>query len=293
MVNNKEVETMKVQFPFTNDFVFGKVMYDNPEIVKEVIRRATGNLLKGINLEKAEIHKQETVDTSKESKGIRFDVFMKTDEAIFDLEMQTKKKRDLVERARYYLSVNDTEMLKKGDMYKKLPKSIIIFICTFDPFGYCYGKYVAEERLIGDDKTGRTDLTEDVGYDGGYAKIYLTTEGLEDLDEDLRNFLMYVAYKKPTDEFTKEVDKKVAEVNKNNRETIMTLEDKYRECKEEGLEEGRAEGLEEGRTEGLKAIINSLRPYISNVDDMYKAVVANKSYSDVSFEIVKSIYEKS
>ena len=59
-----------------------------------------------------------------------------------------------------------------------------------------------------------------------------------------------------------------------------------------GIAKGLAEGISKGKKEGLKALISSLSPYITNVEDMYKAVIANDSYKDVSFETVKELFGK-
>ena len=247
MVNKES----KVLFPFSNDYVCGAVVERNPEIAKGILKVAVGKYLEGIDLDKLEIRKQETVDTSKEAKGIRFDVYMKTDEAVFDLEMQTNKERDLVKRARYYLSVNDTENLRRGERYEKLPKTIIIFICTFDPFGLGYGKYVAEERLTVTDEKGKVkDVTEETQYESGYAKIFLNTKGEKGIDESLRNLLKYVETDEPTDELTEEMAEQVVEVNKTDREALMTLQEKYEDYEAKGMAKGMEKGMEKGLAEG-------------------------------------------
>ena len=58
------------------------------------------------------------------------------------------------------------------------------------------------------------------------------------------------------------------------------------------MAKGRTEGLAEGKMEGLKALINSLRPFIKDANELYKAVIANESYSDVSYESFKDLYDK-
>ena len=43
-------------------------------------------------------------------------------------------------RTRYYQSMIDTDLLETGADYDDLNKTIIIFICPFDPFGK--GRYI-------------------------------------------------------------------------------------------------------------------------------------------------------
>ena len=49
--------------------------------------------------------------------------------------MQTTKKDNLPKRMRYYQGMIDLNILEKGESYKALKKSFVIFICTFDLFG--------------------------------------------------------------------------------------------------------------------------------------------------------------
>ena len=77
-----------------------------------------------------------------EYKGVRLDVYAEDEkETHYDIEMQALKKPAIEKRSRYYHSQMDMEFLLRGEDYKKLPNSYVIFICDFDPFGekkYCY-----------------------------------------------------------------------------------------------------------------------------------------------------------
>ena len=42
----------------------------------------------------------------------------------------------------------DMDMLKKGEKYINLKKSLVIFICTFDPFGLGLPVYSFEHRCV-------------------------------------------------------------------------------------------------------------------------------------------------
>lgn len=61
---------------------------------------------------------------------------------------------------------------------------------------------------------------------------------------------------------------------------------------EEGLAKGMTKGKEEGREEGLTAMIHTLKLFISDPEEMYKAVTANPGYADVPYETVKKMFEK-
>lgn len=289
----------KTYFPFSADAVFCKVLEENPEIAKRIMYLAAKEELEGIDLDEVTVQKQKPFDPSMDNKSIRVDVYMYAPDFFGDEEMQNSEE-ELALRSRYYISVHDVDRLPKGSSYKELPKAVIVFICTFDPFKGGYAKYVAKERLFQDEKC-KTDITEENKYEANYVKIYLNTDyEIKNVDEELASLLDYVNTQKPTDAFTEEIEKKVREVNQKDWEYVMTLQDrldtKFREGirfgKEEGIVEGRNKGIVEGRNEGLEALVKSLRPFMPSVEAMYETIVANEAYKDISMETVKALYEK-
>lgn len=133
---------MHHQFPFTNDYVFSKVMR-NPEYCKEILTRILPDkrvkevkVLNDIVEEEKETQDKErsntqaTVSQGIFSKGVRFDVLFEDDENIYNIEMQCAREGDLPLRARYYSSQLDMELLPKGKKYTHLKTSYIIFVNT-------------------------------------------------------------------------------------------------------------------------------------------------------------------
>ena len=122
----KPVEELEL----SDDFIFCKVM-KNPEICKELLER----LLK-IQIEKIEYPVlQKEISPYYKSKGVRLDVYVKDSNRVFDIEMQNGRREDIAKRTRYYQSMIDIDNLMKGEGYRELKESFIIFITTFDPFG--------------------------------------------------------------------------------------------------------------------------------------------------------------
>ena len=75
------------------------------------------------------------IKTTLLGKGIRIDVYVKDNHGnAYDIEMQTTKDTDLHLRSRYYHSEMDGYQICAGEKYSNLKNSIVIFICTFDPF---------------------------------------------------------------------------------------------------------------------------------------------------------------
>lgn len=119
-----------------------------------------------------------------ESKGVRLDVYVE-DEAhtVYDVEMQVASETDeeLAKRMRYYQSQMDADHLARGKDYAELKKTIIIFICPFDPYKRGWHLYWFEN-------TCRHDATLKLGDDT--VKIILNTRGTgEDITPQLQAFM--------------------------------------------------------------------------------------------------------
>ena len=63
------------------------------------------------------------------------DVYLEGDGEIYNIEMQTARRTNLVKRMRYYHSAIDVDSLLRGNPYDRLKKSFVIFICNFDLCG--------------------------------------------------------------------------------------------------------------------------------------------------------------
>lgn len=240
-------------FKFRDDAVFCKVLEREPDIAKKILVLAAGKEIEGLDLDHITIRRQEIVDPNLDARSIRFDVYMASSDFYADLEMQTSPEIYPL-RSRFYISLNDADKLKKGETFKKLPKAIIIFICTNDPFHKGYAKYLSKERLFADDDCTK-DITDATKYDAKYAKIYLNTKHRKDAEhqnvcEELANLLEYVETSVVKDSFTKEVDCQVKNVNKTEGDFLMTLHEKLQAERAEGVAEGRKQGIEQGIEKG-------------------------------------------
>lgn len=210
---------------------------------KEICKEFLEKLLE-IEIEKIEIpENQKTIDLLLESKGIRLDIYVKDgNNTIYNVEMQRGKHRNLPKRLRYYQGNIDLDLISKGDDYRKLSKSYIIFICTFDLFNKGRHRYTFETVCKEDNSIKLEDDTN---------KIILNTKGImNDLSQELIEFLKYVEHsddkiaEEATGTLVKNIHKRVIEVKNNPKVEVefMTLLERDREK----LEEGREEGMEEG-----------------------------------------------
>ena len=215
-----------------DDFLFAKVMSDKG-ICKEFLEK-----LLEIKIEKIEIpENQKTIDILLEAKGIRLDIYVKDqNNTVYNVEMQRGNHRSLPKRLRYYQGNIDLDLISKGDDYRNLSKSYIIFICTFDLFKSGRHKYTFETVCIEDNNIKLDDDTN---------KIILNTTGvIKDLNDELIDFLKYVEHsddataKESTGTLVKNIHKRVIEVknNPNVEVEFMTLLERDREKLEEGIE---------------------------------------------------------
>ena len=123
----------------SNDFMFSKVMRD-----KEICRETLEILLDKKIGEITYIDNQKTIDINYDAKSVRLDVYVEDENRIYNIEMQVINKKDLAKRSRYYQSMIDLNAIEKGEIYRDLKESIVIFICKFDPFGKGLSKYTFE-----------------------------------------------------------------------------------------------------------------------------------------------------
>ncbi len=167
---------------------------------------------------------------------------------VFEIEMQTSDTKELPKRSRYYQGRIDVAILDKGTKttYKDLKRSYVIFICMQDVFGkgrHCY----RFENICTEDPS--------IKLNDEAIKIFLNPDSaMDDIDDDLSNFLKYLKTGEPVDSFTKELNESVkhARTNKEWKEEYRMIDMQRRVWEQEAREKGMAEGLEEGLKEGLK-----------------------------------------
>ena len=225
----------------SDDFMFGKVM-QNPRLCKKLLET-----ILGIEIEKIEYPElQKSIDITKEAKGVRLDVYVAGEDAVFCVEMQARDTHELPRRARYYGGLIDLNLIEKGVSYKKLNQSVVIFICPFDVFGKNRCRYTFENLCLEEKNLPLGD---------GTTKIFLNAMGtMDDVSPELKSFLDYVAGKKNDDSFVKELDNEVRKVRESKewRRDYMTLLMRDQENIEKGIKIGLERGLEQGIEQGLE-----------------------------------------
>jgi len=218
----------------------------NKRICKKTIERLLDIEVKDISYPEEE----KSIDIRLDSKSIRLDVYVNDDKGtVFNIEMQTSKDmEELVKRTRYYQAMIDINLLEKGQSYKALNDTYIIFICTFGVFTGNRHKYTFRNLCLEEQGLALND---------GTNKVFLSTKGsVADISKPLKNFLDYVDGEAPADELMQEIDNEVI--------TARDCEDWRREYMTLALEldrkwaEGKAEGRTESRVESIKNLMETM-----------------------------------
>ena len=245
-------ETKFEDLTISNDFMFKEVMKSN----KGLCKRLVGSIMQQDIEDIVYIETEKTLQPYYDSRGIRLDVILADkNHTRYNLEMQAKNvigdtgEALLPKRTRYYQSVIDMDMLKKGQDFDELDPLVLIFICTFDLYKEGRYVYTFKSRCL---ENLELELANDVT-----VKLVNAKGKHGQVNTLLKNFLRYVMTDEPVDEFTKDVARQIVAVKNDPiaRRDYMVLATRIKDARRagyvEGEAKGRADGLAEGREEGL------------------------------------------
>ena len=260
----------------TDDFIFSRVMRN-----KRLCRTLLEMILK---VKIGEIHfltSHHAIQIDPNAKGIIMDVYLKDEERVINVEMQTANHGDLPRRARYYQAAADIDTAPKGSEYSDLKQNYVIFICTFDPFNRGKPLYRFQNICLEDD--------EPIFLNDDTEKLFLNTaaKALDSLDGDLRLFYDYVRERTTQTTFTKELDKTISRMKqeKEDRSMYLTYTSRMMECRQDGYEEGLHTGREEG---AYQKALETARAFLSYGDAPEKVARC----TDLPLETVLELAQK-
>ena len=224
-----------------NNFIFYKVMRNNPEICKELLE-----ILLEMKIDRIEMTQEESIDIDLQSKGIRLDVYAKNSNQAFNVEMQACDTKELPERARYYQGVIDVDCLKSGQKYKELKDSYIVFICQEDIFNNGLGKYTFKNLCCENPSIYMQDRS--------YKYFFIAKNCDKILNKEQQAFLKLINSNQSSSDFSERILRLVSEAKKDFqiKRQFMDLEREKTYAYEKGLETGRKAGLKEGELLGQK-----------------------------------------
>ena len=250
------------ELTFTDDGMFQAVLR-NKEICAELVERLLH--IKVGHIEYPELEKP--IKPFYTTKGVRLDVYLKDEDKIIDVEMQSYPQEALGKRTRYYQSMIDMDSLMKGQDYTELKESYVLFICKNDPFFKdkekknpyglpCYTfQNICKENAI-------VNLN-----DKSLKVIYNASAYSQEKDEKIKAFLHYISTNEPgEDDFSNRLSDLV-EIIKDNEifrsdYAAMNLHDRdiMRLAKKEGREEGLKDGAQQKAIETATNMLNDKIP---------------------------------
>ena len=241
MLTEAELQKQWESLTFTDDFIFSRVMHD------ENICRQVVELILGVRIGKiVYLSAQDEHKTDPDSMRIIMDVFLRDENRIITVEMQTGRKKELPKRSRYYQSVADVSTTPAGAKYRNLPDNILIFICTFDPFDRTFPRYTFQYTCNEDPTLKLQD---------GSLRIFLnaTATELSDLDQQLQAFYHYLQKGVVESELARTISESITTLKNNSleRRHYMTWAVKMADARYDGYDEGYKKGISVGLERGL------------------------------------------
>lgn len=237
-----------------NNFIFYKVMRNNPETCKHLLE-----ILLEIEIERIDIYQEETIDVDYASKGIRLDVYVKSATQAFNVEMQTTNTKELAERSRYYQGIIDVDCLNSGQHYKELKDCYVIFICIDDIFGKGRAKYCFENLCTEDTSIKLNDRAH---------KYFFIASNCDKIisNKEQHAFLKMVIQNKSESAFTDTLLNLVKDAKKNIqwKRQYMDLEREKLYAYDNGIEEG-------AKKKAIEAAKNLLRMNVITAEQIAAA----------------------
>ena len=231
-----------------DDYMFGAVMQDE-KLIRPLIEFILDIKIKSVTY----IEPQRSMKSGFEAKGIRLDLYVEDENGVvYNVEVQTTRRRSLPRRMRYYQSVIDINVLSPGADYAKLRQSYIIFICNHDPYGLGRYVYHFENRCV---------EKPDLPFGDDTVKVIVNTKGtVGAISDELREIIRYLDDGTVSGEYSRELEDAVNHVksSEERRHEYMIMMVREQELIDQGVEQG----IDIGRKDEL---LNSIRKLIRNM----------------------------
>lgn len=242
----REIEASWENATLANSFIFYKIMTTYPDVCRHVIEILLNKKIDRISLPEGE----STMAISPQTKGIRLDVYTKTEDEAYDVEMQVKDTGCLEKRSRYYLSIMDADILEKGSNYRTLRDSYALFICFSDIFEKGLPVYHFENFCTADKNIRLNDGRHTVFFN---ATKYATMD-----TEEKKNFFGFLNGIKTEDSFESRLEELVhlAKQKPDWRKSYMTWEMEIRDSYDNGYKTGVDDGINKAAVEKAMAAMH-------------------------------------
>lgn len=261
---------------FIDDGMFQAVMHE-PGISEKVVENLLHVKVKKIIYPELE----KPIKPFYTTKGVRLDVYLKDEDKIIDVELQTYKQDAIGKRTRYYQSMIDIDSLMKGQDYSELLDSYVLFICNYDLFekdkdvGFGLPCYTFKNACVENTAVSLDDKSIKVIYN---ASAYKAVE-----DKEVRDFLHFVMTNDPGEnDFNKLLSNTVERLKGNDKfrsdYAAMNLHDRdiKKAAKEEGAKQKAIEDAKAFLQENIapETIAKCVKLPLETVLELQKEVVA-------------------
>ena len=264
--------TKREKLPLVIDYVFKRVFAykGNEDVLADFLES-----ILNVKIEKLEVKNPEMMKNSREEKLGVLDIKVETKENIIDLEMQLEDEENIEEREATYMGKLLSEQLEVGDEYKKLKKSVVIFITNFNKYETNTYHNIAKMRF---EKINKDEYV-DMGYkeEEQIGNKYIEFHVIElpkfikknpGVEKRLEQWLWLIVGRKEKVEMAvkenknvKKADKVLERISKDPKEreryeAILKAEFNQKisnqKFMDKGIIEGEARGKIIGREEGMK-----------------------------------------
>lgn len=224
-----------------NNFIFYKVMRHNPDVCRQLLE-----ILLEMKIDRIVMKQEEEIQIDYDKKGIRMDVYARSEDKAFNLEIQATDTGEIPERARYYQGILDVDELNKGAGYKDLSTSYIIFICLPDIFKKGLCKYTFENICRENTDIKLNDRT--------YKYFFIARNYDKILNEEQKALLKFFTSNESSNAFSERLAAMVkdAKLNTQWRKQFMYYEYEIAHSFRTGKDEGKNEKAVEDAVEFLK-----------------------------------------
>ena len=176
--------------------------------------------------------------------------FVKDEDRMFDVEIQSVDTLELPERSRYYSALMSLDSLKSGQRYRDLKESHVIFICMEDIFDSSLPVYTFENVCTENMKTKLNDRD--------YKHFFIAPTCAKIIEDvEARTFFEFLLSNTSGNTFTSNLKNYVDDAKHNMqwRHQYMTYLRQRTYDMDKGREEGRAEGAHDARLETARKLL--------------------------------------
>lgn len=265
----------------TSGFVFKSVFGEDPEKCRRLLELALETKITRVEV----LHPEREIDVHPAYRAGRVDVMAEdADGNRYDAEMQAERLGDEILRARHYQSLMDALRLRKGEEVAGLRRSVVVFVCDFDPIGAGIRRYDCVTTCL---QTGEP-------VSDGRRLVMLNARGSGDeVDPSLDAFLRAVAGEKVVgDSFVDSINAMIDAYFSDSEwmERYMTFEDELKAARINAEARGYARGMDLGIERGIEqgVVLGAKQAYAKMIAEGILSVEQAAAYAGVAVTDIES-----